>query len=221
MPAQQLSILCAALLFDLDGVLTDSTACAENVWLWWAKERGIDAELVLKTIHGRRSVESVAMMAPQLDAQVEADIVTDREVLERDGIHPMPGARELLLSLPQHRWTVVTSCPERLARVRLEAAGLPIPQLLVTSERVRFGKPKPDPYLAGAKMLGADPEYCVVVEDAPIGIQSAKAAGMRVIGLRTTYAEQQVLEAGADLIVDNCSDLRVTTSGKSLQVHLR
>ncbi len=147
--------------------------------------------------------------------------MTDREVLERDGIRPLPGSRELLKSMPPGRWTVVTSAPDRLARARLEAAGLLIPPQLVTSERVKRGKPQPDPYIEGAKVLGADPEYCVVVEDAPIGIQSAKAAGMRVIALRTTYPEKQLLEAGADFLVNDCSALRVTESGASLQVHLR
>jgi sugar-phosphatase len=138
------------------------------------------------------------------------------EIEDLNGVVPLPGARELLSALPSDRWTIVTSCTRPLAEVRLRAAGLPIPERLVTSDDVKNGKPDPEPYLKGASLLGVSATDCVVVEDAPAGIRAGKAAGARVIACRTTAPEPELKAASANWIVDNCSSIslsRLNTSG--------
>jgi sugar-phosphatase len=132
--------------------------------------------------------------------EIEGDEVTDL-----DGVVPLPGARELLSALPRGRWTIVTSCSRRLAEVRLKASGLPRPEVFVTSSDITNGKPAPDPYLKGTEVLGFAPQDCVVVEDAPAGVRSGKAAGARVIALRTTMTERELWDAGADWVVRDCA----------------
>ena len=207
------------MLFDLDGTLIDSTGSAERVWRMWAEQRGCDADHALRIMHGRRAVETVRIVAPGLDAQREADILTDMEVEIADGITTMPGAKELLSALHPGEWTLVTSCPERLARARMRAAGLPDPGPIISADRVTKGKPDAEPYAMGAQLLGVAPEYCVAVEDAPIGILSARAAGVRVIGLRTTFPEREIMVA--DFVVGSCADIRAVREEDGIHLHLR
>ena len=132
--------------------------------------------------------------------EIERDEVTDL-----DGVVPLPGALELLTALPRGRWTIVTSCSRRLAEVRLKTSGLPRPEVFVTSSDITHGKPAPDAYLKGAEVLGFAAQECVVVEDAPAGVRSGKAAGTRVIGLCTTMASREIRDAGADWVVQDCA----------------
>jgi mannitol-1-/sugar-/sorbitol-6-phosphatase len=125
--------------------------------------------------------------------------------VDLDGIVPLPGALELLTALPRGRWTIVTSCTRRLAEVRLKTSGLPRPEVFVTSSDITNGKPAPDPYLKGAELLGFAARDCVVVEDAPSGVRSGKAAGARVIGLCTTMPSREIRDAGADWVVRDCA----------------
>jgi sugar-phosphatase len=118
------------------------------------------------------------------------------------------------------RWTIVTSCTRKLAEVRIKAAGLPLPKLIVTSNDIVHGKPHPDPYLKGASLLGFPANECVVLEDAPAGIRSGKAAGARVIAFKTTAAIPALLEAGADWVLDNCADIRLIGSPAALTLSL-
>lgn len=209
---------CRSLLFDLDGVLVDSREAVERVWLNWARERNLDPGPLLAIIHGRRSVESIRAAAPHLNAEAEAEIIEQREVADTAGLRAIPGAAKLLQGLPADRWAVVTSGPEALARTRLGAVGLRQPEFLVSSETVSRGKPDPEPYLKAAALLGATAPNCVVVEDAPIGIRAAKAAGMRVIALATNYKREHL--AAADYIVDSCADIMVQELDGTLQLRL-
>ncbi len=213
-------IRCAALLFDMDGVLVDSTPAVARVWRGWAIERGFDPEEVVAHAHGRPSLATIREYLPNGDHEAENRIVEGREIEDLDGVVPLPGALELLASLPPDRWTIVTSCTRTLAGVRLRAAGLPVPAKLVTSSDITHGKPHPEPYLKGAVLLGFPPEECVVIEDAAAGIRAGKAAGARVIGLRTTMQESLLREAGADWIFDNCGDVRAVVSGSGLNLTL-
>jgi sugar-phosphatase len=210
-------ITCRALLFDLDGVLIDSTPAVIRVWTRWAKEHGFDPDEVVRRAHGRPSIATVREYLPHGDYEAENRKVERGEIEDLNGVVPLPGARELLSALPSDRWTIVTSCTRPLAEVRLRAAGLPIPERLVTSDDVKNGKPDPEPYLKGASLLGVSATDCVVVEDAPAGIRAGKAAGARVIACRTTAPEPELKPAGADWIVDNCSSIslsRLDTSGE-------
>ena len=205
-------ITCSALLFDLDGVLIDSTPAVTRVWTGWAIAHGFDPDDVVRKAHGRPSIATIGDYLPHADHEAENREVERREIEDLEGVVTLPGARELLSALPSDRWTIVTSCTRPLAEVRLRAAGLPIPQRLLTSDDVKNGKPDPEPYLKGASLLGLSARDCVVVEDVPAGIRAGKAAGARVIACRTTVSEPELKAAGADWIVDNCKSISVSRS---------
>jgi sugar-phosphatase len=200
-------IRCRGVLFDLDGVLVDSTPAVARVWKKWAARHGLSPEEVVKRAHGRPSIATIRELLPQVNAERENRIVERAEIEDIEGVVPLPGAQELLRALPPERWTIVTSCTRPLAEVRLRAAGLKIPGKMVTCSDVERGKPHPEPYLKGAAAVGTNATDCVVVEDAPAGIRSGKAAGSKVIALRTTAVEEELREAGADWIVGNCGDI--------------
>ena len=219
-PVEMTQISCAALLFDMDGVLINSTPAVARVWRRWAIEHGFDPEEVIARAHGRPSLTTVKEYLPNADHQLENREVERREIEDLDGVIPLPGALELLASLPEDRWTIVTSCTRALAEVRIKAAGLPLPKKLITSNDIVHGKPHPDPYLKGASILGFSPADCVVLEDVPAGIRSGKAAGSRVIAFRTTDHEAALRDAGADWILNNCSDIRLLESRSGLKLDL-
>jgi mannitol-1-/sugar-/sorbitol-6-phosphatase len=198
-------ISCAGLLFDMDGVLVDSTPAVARVWTRWAARHGFDAAEVVHRAHGRPSITTVREYLPNADHLAENQEIERDEVTDLDGVVPLPGALELLMALARGRWTIVTSCSRRLAEVRLKTSGLPRPEVFVTSSDIRNGKPAPDPYLNGAEVLGFAAQDCVVVEDAPAGVRSGKAAGARVIGLCTTMASREIRDAGANWVVQDCA----------------
>jgi sugar-phosphatase len=207
-------ITCSALLFDMDGVLIDSTPAVARVWRQWAIERGFDPEEVVHKAHGRPSLSTVRDYLPDADHREENREIERRELEDLDGVVPWPGALSLLDSLPKDRWAIVTSCTRPLAELRLKVAGLPRPDCFVTSDDIVYGKPAPDPYLKGAEMLGFAPEECIVVEDVPAGVVSGKAAGTRVAALCTTMPEEELREAGADWVLDNCADITLAQKGQ-------
>ncbi|HZY65282.1 MAG TPA: HAD family hydrolase [Rubrobacteraceae bacterium] len=186
---------CEALLFDLDGVLVDSGASTERAWRLWVDKHELNAEEILKIAHGRRTVETVQLVAPHLSAEDEAAILEDIEVEDIAGIGAIPGAAELLRTLPAERWAVVTSGTRKLATTRLRQMSLPMPRVLVSAEDVANGKPEPECYLKAAQLLDVTPEDCLVIEDAPAGIDAAHAAGMRVIALTTTHSAEDISAA--------------------------
>ena len=213
-------VQCQALLFDLDGVLIDSTPAVARVWSKWAQARGFDPEEVVARAHGRPSITTVREYLPDADHQAENRIIERSEIEDLEGVVPLPGAKELLESLPSGRWTIVTSCTRALAEVRLRAAGLPAPEKFVTSTDVVNGKPHPEPFLKGAKILGVGANDCVVVEDAPAGIRAGKAAGARVIAFPTTSEQRLLVDAGANWVVKNCSKISVAGTEPGLQLQL-
>ena len=202
-------IRCSALLFDMDGVLVDSTPAVARVWAAWALERGFDPEAVIQKAHGRPSIATIRELLPQADHIAEDREVERREIEDIAGVVALPGALELLRTLPQEQWTIVTSATRPLAEVRLRAAGLPVPRLLVTANDVKRGKPAPEPYLKGAEVLGIAAAECVVVEDAVTGVRAGKAAGARVLAVRTLSTDTELLNARADWIVDDLSKVSV------------
>jgi len=203
-------MVCRAFLFDLDGVLIDSTPAVARVWTQWAIAHGFDPDEVIRRAHGRPSIATIREYLPHGDHEVENRKVERGEIADLHGVVPLPGACELLDALPSDRWTIVTSCTRPLAEARLRAAGLPIPERLVTSHDVKNGKPDPEPYLKGASLLGVSATHCVVVEDAPAGIRAGKAAGSRVIACRTTASVSELKAAGADWIVNNCKSISIS-----------
>jgi sugar-phosphatase len=198
------------MLFDLDGVLVDSTPAVARVWAWWARQHGFDdPDEIVRQAHGKPSIATIRELLPHADHEAESREVERREIEDVEGVIPLPGAVELLLALSPEKWAIVTSCTRRLAEVRIGAAGLPKPKRMITSNDIRNGKPDPEPYLKGAQILGAASAECVVIEDAPAGIRAGKAAGAHVVALRTTAEDAELRAAGADWIVDDCSGLSV------------
>ena len=197
------------MLFDLDGVLIDSTRAVARVWHRWAVEHGFDPDEVVARAHGRPSLTTVSEYLPDADHAAENLEVERREMNDLEGVVLLPGSAQLLKQLPPDRWTIVTSCTRPLAETRLRAAGLPIPKLMVTSNDIKNGKPHPEPYLKGASLLGFAAADCVVVEDVPAGIRAGKASGARVIAFRTTLKDPELLAAGADWLLNNCTGISV------------
>ena len=202
-------ISCGGVLFDLDGVLADSTPAVARVWTAWSLKHGFDPDEIVHKAHGRPSITTVREYLPEGDAEAENREIECREIADVDDIRALPGAVELLQALPPDRWAVVTSCTRALAVVRIRAAGLPRPQHLVTSSDIVRGKPDPEPYLKGAANLGIAPSDCIVIEDAGAGVRSGKAAGARVIAVRTSHSEAELRVAGADWIVESCASISV------------
>lgn len=201
------TLKCRALLFDLDGVLIDSTPAVARVWHAWATAHGFDPEKVVKMAHGRPSRTTIRELLPNADLDKEDRKVERMEIEDLQGVVPLPGTRRLLDSLPPERWTIATSCTRPLAEVRLRAAGLPIPKTMVTSSDVRIGKPDPEPYLKAAATLNYSPDDCIVLEDASAGIRAGKTAGSRVIAFLTTMTRREIESASPDFIVRNCEDI--------------
>lgn len=183
---------CRAILFDLDGVLVNSTAFVEEQWRRWATAKGLPPEPFLRVCHGRRAVETIRLAAPHLDAEAEVAAFRPDDAADIQAIEPIVGAARLLESLPVGTWAVATSGPRAAATDRLRRAGLPSPGVLVCAEDVLHGKPSPDVYLMAAASLAVAPSECIVIEDAPAGVQAARSAGMGVVALTTTHRREEL-----------------------------
>ncbi|MBO8190738.1 HAD-IA family hydrolase [Streptomyces oryzae] len=201
-------------LFDNDGTLLSSMESVLRCWTRWAQEYGISAEdFAAVELHGRPAADIVgdllpAELIPEALARIERLEVED---VPHGGVVPLPGTAELLASLPEGSWAVVTSATRELAEARLRAVGIEAP-LVVAADDITRGKPDPEPYLLAAGKLGADPARCVVFEDAPAGLEAGRRAGMRTVGLATTHARDQL---SADVLVEHLGSVtaQVTASG--------
>ncbi len=215
--ASPVELRCQGLLFDMDGILISSLGSVERSWTKWATLRGIDPARAIRIAHGRRSVETVAELRPDLDPDAENLIIEGMEIEDTDGVTALPGVLALLRSLPHNRWTVVTSATEPLARVRLAAGGIPVPRRIITADDVTEGKPHPAPYLAGAALLGFAPQDCVVFEDAAAGAQAGRAAGCTVVA--TTFSHSIESLSAAHYLVPDLTGISVAadTNGLTLR----
>jgi sugar-phosphatase len=200
------TLRCSAVLFDNDGVLVDSDASVVRAWSAWARAHGLDPDEVVPMVHGRKSRETVAILIPgDRQAAALADI-DQREVDDARHVTPLPGALDLLASMPVGAWAIVTSATRPLGTARLTAAGLPTPAALVTADDVSAGKPHPEGYLAAAALLGVEPQHAAVVEDSGAGIRAARAAGVRwVVGVG-----ERALDHHADVVVRDLRDVQWT-----------
>ena len=199
-------IRCRGVLFDMDGILISSIGSVERSWTKWAEMRGVDPEYACKMAHGRRAIETAALLRPDLDSEAELRVIEDIEFADGEGLAVLPGVLDLLHTLPENRWTVVTSATERLARIRLAQAGVPVPKHLVTADDVEQGKPDPAPYLAGAALLGVPPEECVVFEDSESGTAAGRAAGCTVIA--TTFSHEAESLGAAHYLIENVTGVK-------------
>ena len=191
-----------ALLFDNDGVLVDSHQSVDDCWAIWAIEYGIEG-FSISNHYGTRAQDLVLFLVGQDKFEAANNRINE---LEQESAHetvPLPGAVDLLFSLPANSWTICTSANPKLGLARVQAAGLPVPEHFVTGGDVTQGKPAPDPYLLGAQRLGFDPADCVVFEDAQAGVESAKAAGVKlVIGISV-----RALDTDADFVVEDLAGI--------------
>jgi mannitol-1-/sugar-/sorbitol-6-phosphatase len=204
------------ILFDMDGVLVSSIDAAVRCWRRWAKQYGVPNAEEFVIPHGVRSIDLVRMLRPDIDAQEGQRAIEDMEVVDVADLQVLPGVKALLESLPPERWAIVTSATRRLLLARLQAAGLPVPERIISGEMVERGKPDPEPYRRGAELLGFRPEECVVVEDAPSGAGAGKAAGCRVLGVLGTHSAAELGEA--DWVVGSLEGLAVTANPDGLEL---
>jgi mannitol-1-/sugar-/sorbitol-6-phosphatase len=207
-----MNIRSLGVLFDLDGVLVDSTPAVARCWTRWSQLHGFNAEDVVRRAHGRPSIVTLRELLPNANYEAEDRQMERWEIEDTDGVVPLPGVMRLLQAIPSGRWAIVTSCTRPLAEVRIRAAGLPWPKQLVTSADVQRFKPDPDPYIKGAELLKFAPADCLVVEDAPAGIRAGKAAGAAVLALRTTDIDPPLSAAGADWIVNDLASVQLVPS---------
>ncbi len=204
------------ILFDMDGILVSSLGSVERSWAKWGAMRGVDSAKAMLTAHGKRAIETIRLLRPDLNDEEELAVIEQIEIDDTEGMQVLPQVPELLASLPAGSWTVCTSATKRLARVRMEHVGLTVPEQFISAEMVAHGKPHPEPYLQGAALLGFAPERCLVIEDAPAGCAAGKAAGCMVLGTLFSHSAQQL--AAADYLVDSLEGVRVTGAAGALEV---
>ncbi|MEX5573558.1 HAD-IA family hydrolase [Pseudomonas lijiangensis] len=208
----------SAFLFDMDGTLLNSVISAERVWTKWARKHGIDVETFLPTIHGVRSIDTVRRQnLPGIDAEQEAEAISQAEIEDVEGVVAIEGVAAFLASLPKDRWAMVTSAPLALAQARMGAAGLALPDIVITAEDVTQGKPAPDGFLLAAQRLGVAAQDCLVFEDAPAGIAAAKAAGASVVVITAAHLHPYETQ---DATLKSYLEARVETEGQWLKLVL-
>ncbi|WP_104082005.1 HAD-IA family hydrolase [Cryobacterium sp. Y11] len=203
-----------AVLFDMDGTLIDSTPAVNRAWATWASEWGVAKN---DTAHGRPARDIIEELVPADRVDEAIARVLTLEIQDTNDITVLPGAAALMLSLPEARRAIVTSCARPLAVARLAASAFPAPEVIVTIDDTPLGKPNPEPFLTGAARLGFDPLRCLVIEDAPAGLQAGRSAGCTTIGVVGTYPAAGL---DADLIVPGLDHLRIEVTEAGLVVHV-
>ncbi|OKO99476.1 HAD-IA family hydrolase [Xenorhabdus eapokensis] len=204
---------CKAILFDLDGTLVDSGSCIERLWYQWAQENHLDTKYVLSIIHGRTIEETLKLISSYFYNQHCVDEIKERAIAELNQVKPIAGAADFIKTIPAGRMAIVTSGAKKVSMQSIISAGIPVPDIMVTSEDISRGKPNPEPYLKAAEILGVQPSECLVFEDADSGIQSALAAGMSVIIIG---ANSHLLSSNGIAHVDNYKGLNVEIEGHSM-----
>ena len=195
------------ILFDMDGILVSSLGSVERSWAKWGEMRGVDTELAVKTAHGKRAIETVRLLRPDLNDVEELKLIEELEIADKDDIKVLAGVPRILAALPQKFWTVVTSATEKLARARLGYAALTVPEHFITADMVTNGKPSPEPYLKGAELLGLDPKDCLVIEDSSAGAIAGHAAGCKVLATLFSHTVESL--SAADWLVQSLDDVSV------------
>ncbi|MFD0883681.1 HAD-IA family hydrolase [Streptosporangium algeriense] len=186
-----------ALLFDVDGVLLDSSATHRRIWDNWSDMRGLDRDLVWSLTHARRPEDTIRDIAPDLDPIAERKVLNELMTKEGDAFPAAPGAVNLLRKLDHRFWALVTSGSRAPVHRRFQLAAIPLPRVQIFGEDVEHSKPHPEGYLKAAELLLADPADCIVIEDAPHGITAGKAAGCTVVAVATTHPSGDLIKADA------------------------
>lgn len=208
------------LLFDMDGVLVSSIGSVTRCWRRWAAHYGVPNADTYEIPHGVRAIDIMRQLVPGIDSVEGLRRIEDMELEDVADLQVLPGARDLLASLPVSRWAIVTSATRRLLIGRLEAAGLPVPELIISGDMVERGKPDPEPYRRGAELIHAQASDCLVVEDAPSGVRAGVAAGCTVLGVEGTHPKEELLEAGAKWVVPSLRAVRFVQAGDALEIEI-
>ena len=219
MKPETLVVQTKGLLFDMDGVLISSIGSVNRCWWRWCEMYGVPDADTFEVPHGKRAIDIVRTLKPEFDEAQVAEglrVIEDMEIEDTEDLTVLPGVKTLLQGLPVERWTIVTSATGRLMVARLAAAGLPVPERLISGDMVERGKPDPEPYRRGAELLGLRPAECVVVEDAPSGVGAGLAAGCRVLGVLGTHTAEQLHDA--TWVVASMQELLVAASVKGLEL---
>jgi sugar-phosphatase len=211
-----ISVETKGLLFDMDGVLVSSIGSVVRCWRRWAQIYNVPNADTYTVPHGMRALEIVKSLRPDIDPQEGLRVIEDMEIEDMADLKVLPGVKKLLESLPLERWAIVTSATRRLLLGRLEAAGLPIPERIISGDMVERGKPDPEPYRRGAALLGLRPEDCIVVEDAPSGVGAGVAAGCRVLGVLGTHSLEEL--EGAEWVAPSLENIAVTIMPDKLEL---
>lgn len=209
----------SGLLFDMDGVLISSIGSVRRCWRRWAQRYDIPGAETYEIPHGVRALDIIQSLRPDIDPAEGLRVIEDMEIEDTADLEVLPGVRDLLGALPTDRWAIVTSATKRLLVARLEVAGLPVPERIISGDMVERGKPDPEPYRRGAELLGHPPSDCIVVEDAPSGIASGKAAGCRVLAVLGTHSAEELKIA--NWIVTSLESLVVTSRPQNLELTIR
>jgi sugar-phosphatase len=204
------------ILFDMDGVLINSIGSVVRCWQRWAAMYDVPDAAHYEVPHGKRAIDIVKLLRPDIDPQEGLRVIEDMEMQDMADLTVLPGVKALLEGLPPERWAIVTSATRRLLLGRLVAAGLPVPDRIISADMVERGKPDPEPYRRGAKLLGFRAEECVVVEDAPSGVGAGIAAGCRVLGVLGTHSLDELREAS--WVVSSLEGLVVTAKMDGLEL---
>ncbi|KAL4076145.1 HAD-like domain-containing protein [Scleroderma yunnanense] len=217
----------------MDGTLIDSTDGITGAWETFAQTyAGIDIVHILKSSFGVRTVENLRKYCGITDPgkleeeaiRFEQAIIDTSRITERKGITILPGVRPIMDELlpakssPNQRWGICTSAARVYATFALEAAGIALPEVFVTADDVKEGKPSPDPYLLGSSKCGFEPWECLVIEDAPAGVRSGLSAGYKVIGLLTTHSRQEMEKTHPDFLVPDLTSVKMKLCQDSIDI---
>jgi sugar-phosphatase len=217
----RIEVTCAGLLFDMDGVLVSSIGSVNRCWRRWAEHYGVPNAEAIEIPHGKRAVDIMDMVKPGVDKAEGLRLIEDMEIEDVSDLEVLPGVAELLRGLPAERWAIVTSATRRLLLGRLEAAGLPVPDRIISGDMVERGKPDPEPYRRGAELIHSRPADCLVVEDAPSGVGAGVAAGCRVLAVLGTHDEAELRAAGASWVVRTLTGVQARMVGRELRLAIK
>ena len=216
----RITVEAAGLLFDNDGVIVSSIASVNRCWRRWAEHYGVPVGEDFEIEHGTRAVDAMQKLVPGIDVAEGLKVIEDMELEDVADLEVLPGVKTLLESLPMERWAIVSSATYRLLVGRLKVAGLPVPERIVSGDRVVHGKPHPEPYLRGAEMIHSAPGDCIVIEDAPSGARAGKAAGCRVLGVLGTHSAEELRAVGVDWVVESLERVKAEAIEGGLRLTL-
>jgi mannitol-1-/sugar-/sorbitol-6-phosphatase len=214
--SEPVCVTAKGILFDMDGVLISSIGSVRRCWRRWAKIYNVPNAEEFEVPHGVRAIDIVKALRPDIDPHEGLRVIEDMEVEDVADLRVLPGVKPLLEGLAAERWAIVTSSTRRLLLARLKAAGLPVPERIISADDVERGKPDPEPYRRGAELLGLRPEECVVVEDAPSGVGAGKAAGSLVLAVLGTHSKAELRES--DWVVGSLEGLVVKANAEGLEL---